>query len=127
MLQNYFKLALRNLLKRPGYAALHLLGLATGMACCLLILQYVLYERSYDRFHLGAERIVRCDLKAARPYWAMHGVPLPAKAGGANCTGSRLCRRPAATASPGQPAEILLKPWLLSSRCGRCFAHICDP
>ena len=62
MIQNNLKLALRNLRKRPGYAALHLLGLATGMACCLLILQYVLYERSYDQFHPAADRIVRLEL-----------------------------------------------------------------
>ncbi|MFN0176393.1 MAG: ABC transporter permease [Saprospiraceae bacterium] len=62
MIQNNLKLALRNLQKRPGYATLHLLGLATGMACCLLILQYVLHERSYDQFHPAAERIVRLEL-----------------------------------------------------------------
>ncbi|MFN0215840.1 MAG: ABC transporter permease [Saprospiraceae bacterium] len=62
MIQNNLKLALRNLWKRPGYAALHLLGLATGMSCCLLILQYVFYERSYDRFHPAADRIFRLEL-----------------------------------------------------------------
>lgn len=64
MLSNYFKLALRNLQKRPGYTTLHLLGLATGMACCLLILQYVRFERSYDGFHPDAERVFRLELDA---------------------------------------------------------------
>ena len=64
MLFSYLKLATRNLKKRPGYATLHLLGLATGMACCLMILQYVLFERSYDRFHPAAERIFRLELDA---------------------------------------------------------------
>jgi len=64
MLFSYLKLAARNLKKRPGYATLHLLGLATGMACCLMILQYVLFERSYDRFHPSAERIFRLELDA---------------------------------------------------------------
>jgi putative ABC transport system permease protein len=66
MLKNFLAIAVRNLRKRPGYTALHLLGLATGMACCLLILQYVLYERSYDRFHPAADRIVRLELDSYR-------------------------------------------------------------
>jgi putative ABC transport system permease protein len=49
MTNNYFLLALRNLRNRPAYSLLNMAGLALGMACCLAILQYVLYERSYDR------------------------------------------------------------------------------
>jgi putative ABC transport system permease protein len=59
MTGSYFKLALRNLQKRPGYSLLHLAGLTMGMACCLAILQYVLYERSYDRHISRAPDIYR--------------------------------------------------------------------
>ena len=62
MLQNYLKLALRNLLKRSAYSLLNLAGLTIGMACCLLIFQYVLYERSYDRFPERADDIYRLRL-----------------------------------------------------------------
>ncbi|HRI58458.1 MAG TPA: ABC transporter permease [Saprospiraceae bacterium] len=62
MIQNYFKLALRNLLKRRGYSFLNLAGLTIGMVCCLLILQYVLYERSYDGFVTRAGDIYRLRL-----------------------------------------------------------------
>lgn len=62
MLNTYLILALRNMRKRPGLAALHLLGLTTGMACSLMILQYVFYERSYDRFHPKADQICRLEL-----------------------------------------------------------------
>ena len=48
MVNNYLKLALRNLLKRKGYATLNILGLTIGMSSCLLIFHYVSYERSYD-------------------------------------------------------------------------------
>jgi putative ABC transport system permease protein len=51
--------AFRGLRRRPGYAALNLVGLAVGMACCLLIGLYVQNELSYDRFHPEADRTVR--------------------------------------------------------------------
>jgi putative ABC transport system permease protein len=59
MLRNYLTIALRSLRRRPGYAALNLIGLAVGMACCLLIGLYVQNELSYDRFHPDADRTVR--------------------------------------------------------------------
>lgn len=59
MIRNYLKIALRNLFKRKGFTLLNIFGLAIGMTCCLLILQYVNYERSFDQFHKDADRIVR--------------------------------------------------------------------
>jgi putative ABC transport system permease protein len=57
MLKNYLVIALRNLRRRPGYAAINVAGLAVGMACCLLIGLYARDELSFDRFHEGADRI----------------------------------------------------------------------
>ena len=51
MLRNYLKLAFRTLWRRKGYAFINILGLAAGIACCLLALLFVLDEFSYDRFH----------------------------------------------------------------------------
>jgi putative ABC transport system permease protein len=62
MLSSYLKLAIRNLAKRKGYSLLNILGLAIGMTCCLLIFQYVSYERSFDGFHKKADQIVRLRL-----------------------------------------------------------------
>jgi putative ABC transport system permease protein len=62
MITNYLKLAVRNLAKRKGYSLLNILGLAIGIACCLLIFQYVAFERSYDRFESKAKQIVRLRL-----------------------------------------------------------------
>ena len=62
MIGNYFKLALRNLIKRKGYSLLNILGLAIGIACCLLIFQYVSFERSYDSFPDKAKHIARLRL-----------------------------------------------------------------
>ena len=62
MFKSYFKIALRNLTKRRGYALLNIIGLAIGVTCCLLIFQYVSYERSYDKFNDAANNIVRIRL-----------------------------------------------------------------
>lgn len=62
MFQNYFKIALRNITKRRVYSLLNIIGLAIGMTCCLLLLQYVDYEFSYDKFHPKADNIYRLEL-----------------------------------------------------------------
>jgi putative ABC transport system permease protein len=59
MLENFLKIAFRNLTRRKGYAIMNIAGLAIGITCCLLIFEYVAYERSYDDFHENADRIVR--------------------------------------------------------------------
>jgi putative ABC transport system permease protein len=59
MLRNYLIIAWRNLIRHKVFSLINILGLAIGMAACLLILQYVSFERSYDRFHEKASRIYR--------------------------------------------------------------------
>src|SRR5919205_486946 len=59
MLTNYFKTALRSITKNKLFSAINILGLAIGMAACLLILQYVSFELSYDRFNVQADDIYR--------------------------------------------------------------------
>lgn len=59
MFNNYLKIALRNIFKHKGYSLINIVGLAIGMACCLLILLYVQDELSYDRYHENADRIYR--------------------------------------------------------------------
>jgi putative ABC transport system permease protein len=59
MIRNFLKVAVRNLLRRKGYAVLNIFGLAIGISCCLVIFEYVAYEKSYDSFHADADRIFR--------------------------------------------------------------------
>jgi putative ABC transport system permease protein len=59
MLINHLKIALRHLLKHKGYSFINIAGLATGMACCLLMALLVKHEFSFDRFHRNAARIYR--------------------------------------------------------------------
>jgi putative ABC transport system permease protein len=62
MLKNYMKIALRNLLKYKAYSFINIMGLAIGVASCILILLFVQDELSYDRFHEKADRIYRVAL-----------------------------------------------------------------
>ncbi len=62
MIKNYFKIAFRNLLRNKGLTFINLVGLATGFAITLLIVQYVQFERSYENTHSNADRIVRLTL-----------------------------------------------------------------
>ncbi|AYB35313.1 ABC transporter permease [Chryseolinea soli] len=59
MYQSYFKIGWRNLLRNKSYSIINILGLAIGIACCLLSSLYIFHELSYDRFHKNANRIVR--------------------------------------------------------------------
>lgn len=59
MLRNYLLIAFRNLLRHKVCSLINLSGLAIGMAACLLILQYVSFEWSYDNFHEKGDRIYR--------------------------------------------------------------------
>lgn len=63
MLQNYFKVAIRNILKHKFFAAINIIGLVIGMTCCFLIFVYVKDELSYDRFHKESENIYRVGLQ----------------------------------------------------------------
>ena len=59
MFINYFKTGLRNIRRHKGYSALNIMGLAVGLAVCILIFLNVQDELSYDRFHVNAHRIFR--------------------------------------------------------------------
>jgi putative ABC transport system permease protein len=61
MLRNYFKVAYRNFAKETLYSFINVIGLATGIACSLLIFLYVSDELSFDRYHSKADRIYRVN------------------------------------------------------------------
>lgn len=61
MLRNYIKIAWRNLRKQAGFTAINIVGLALGLACCLLITLYVADELSYDRYNANAADIYRLN------------------------------------------------------------------
>ena len=61
MFKNYIKVALRNIRKHKGYSFINIAGLAIGLACCLLILVWVLDELSYDKFHENSPCLYRVE------------------------------------------------------------------
>ena len=71
MFSNYLKTAWRNLIKNKVFSFINIAGLSVGMAACLLILQYVSFELSYDRFNKNAAdiyRVITTDTKMANLY-----------------------------------------------------------
>ena len=61
MIRNYLKTAYRSLLKNKGFTAINVLGLALGLATCLLIVFYVFDELSYDHYNAKIDRIYRVN------------------------------------------------------------------
>jgi len=59
MIFNYFKTAIRNIRRNRVHSIVNIAGLAVGMACTIIILLWVHYEFSFDRYHESAERIYR--------------------------------------------------------------------
>jgi putative ABC transport system permease protein len=57
MFQNYFKVALRNILKHKFYSALNIAGLALGLTACFIIGLYIFDELNFDKFHADQENI----------------------------------------------------------------------
>ncbi|MBS1487185.1 MAG: ABC transporter permease [Bacteroidetes bacterium] len=79
MLRNYFTIAFRNFKKQSFYSLINILGLAIGLASCLIIVLYVTNELSYDRYHQDADRIYRvnCEIKFGANHLNMAVTPAP--------------------------------------------------
>ena len=77
MFKNYFKTALRNLSKNKFYTSINIIGLAVGLATCLLIFLYVVDELGYDKYNANAARIYRInnDIKFNGNYLDLAQVP----------------------------------------------------
>jgi putative ABC transport system permease protein len=67
MLRNYAVITYRTIVKNAGYSLISLLGLAVGLAAFILILAYVRFETSYDRFFEKKDRIFRLLNADVRP------------------------------------------------------------
>ncbi len=68
MFRNYLKIATRSLLKHSFFSTIHIAGLAIGVATCLLIFQYISFERSFDKFHERADRIYRVPIEYSQGF-----------------------------------------------------------
>ena len=79
MLKNYFKTAIRNLKRNKSYATINIIGLAVGIASCLLIFIVVQFETSFDQFHKKKDSIYRIASEFHGPDGINYspGVPFP--------------------------------------------------
>jgi putative ABC transport system permease protein len=59
MLKNHFIVAWRNLLRNKVFSLINIIGLSIGITVCFLIVLYVHFELSYDRFHQNSQRLYR--------------------------------------------------------------------
>ncbi len=64
VIKNYLRVAFRNLRRQKIYSGINVVGLALGMACCILLFRYLQHEWSFDRFHDNADRIYRVLLRS---------------------------------------------------------------
>ena len=79
MIKNYIKTAWRSLLRNKSYTAINIIGLAIGIAACLLIFLVIHFETSFDNFHSKKDRIYRVVSASKTPagFSLGSGVPLP--------------------------------------------------
>lgn len=79
MIRNYFKTAFRNLLRNRTYTAINVMGLAIGLAVCLIIFIVIHFELSFDNFHSKKDRIYRVltEFHDATGVNTSAGVPFP--------------------------------------------------
>ena len=66
MFKNYFLMAFRNLKKHRASTVINVFGLAIGLSAVILILLYLQFEISYDRFHKNADNIYRICIRNLR-------------------------------------------------------------
>lgn len=67
MLQNYLKIAVRNLRKNRTYALINIVGLALGLSCALLVFALVRYHYQTDRHHHNYDRIYQFTTHFSTP------------------------------------------------------------
>ena len=78
MFKNYFKIAWRNLWRNKVFSAINILGLSTGLACCILMFLFIQNELGYDKFHKHSKNIYRITSEAEGPSGKMNLAVTPA-------------------------------------------------
>ncbi len=82
MLGNYLKIAYRNLTRNKVFSFINILGLAVGLATCVLMILYIFSELGYDKQNKNADRIYRIAYKAVKKVnpedksWASTSAPI---------------------------------------------------
>ncbi len=61
MLKNFFTIAFRNLIKHKSFTLINIIGLATGLACCFILLLYIQAELNVDKQHKNLDQLYRLN------------------------------------------------------------------
>jgi putative ABC transport system permease protein len=61
MLQNYFKIAIRNLSRNKTFSFINIFGLAISMSICIIIIMMVADQMSYDEHIKNGDRVYRIN------------------------------------------------------------------
>ncbi len=61
MWKNYLKVAIRKVMREKYFSVINVIGLALGIAVCLLVWSYVAFEKSFDSFHKDLDRLYRVN------------------------------------------------------------------
>ena len=77
MLKNNVKIAVRSLFKQKVYTFINVVGLAVGIASCILIVLFIRNEFSYDRFFKDQDRIYRMSLERIYPNHSTYYAIIP--------------------------------------------------
>ena len=67
LLPNYLLTAVRKIRRQKLFSFINIAGLAVGLACCAVIILYVVNELSYDTYHPSADRIYRVAMHRISP------------------------------------------------------------
>ena len=59
MFKNYLKSAWRNIQRNKGYSLINVIGLAFGIASCIVVSLFISHELSIDAYHTKGDRIVK--------------------------------------------------------------------
>ncbi len=78
MIRNYILVAFRSIKRNRLHAGINIVGLAIGMACCILISLFLQFELSYDQQNKNADRIYRMAVNLEANNWAISAFPIGA-------------------------------------------------
>lgn len=83
MFRNYLTIALRNITKHKLYSFINIAGLALALACVILVILFIRYETSYDKWLPNSSHLYRLEQTShvlGRPAIDSVSVPFPVPA-----------------------------------------------
>ena len=76
MFRNYLKIAWRNTLRNVSYSSINMIGLAAGLCSFIVILLYLNYELSYDKWNPELDKVYHVSLREHEDFLTVTPAPL---------------------------------------------------